>query len=63
MSDRKINARILGKIIENSIKDEILKDFLVNLIYTETDNSKGWHWRSEYKSCVDESIKKMEKIQ
>jgi hypothetical protein len=57
MSDRSINPEIIGKTIENTKGDNVMKNFIVGLIYLEGDNNPGWHWKNEYKKKVEEASK------
>ncbi len=53
MSSVKINERILEGITKNSGGDEVIKDFLINLIYGEADHSGQWWWKDAYKKLID----------
>jgi hypothetical protein len=61
VSERKLNPRILDKVRENSEGDDAIRDFLVDLIYEEAENSFGWHWRETYNQKVGEYSKKWRK--
>lgn len=52
MTSRKINPQILDKIRENSEGDDVVADFLVDLIYEEVQHSPGWWWRKDYEEKV-----------
>jgi len=54
MSSVKINERILEGITKNSGGDEVIKDFLINLIYEEADHpGQWWRWKDTYKKLID----------
>jgi len=53
MSSVKINERILEGITKNSGGDEVIKDFLINLIYEEADHPGQWWWKDTYKKLID----------
>jgi len=50
MGDGKINERILKGIRENSKTDNVISDFLIDLIYEETKHP-GW-WKEIYKKKI-----------
>lgn len=52
MNDGNINERILKGIRENSGNDEVISNFLIDLLYEEA-KQPGW-WRDIYKKKVEE---------
>ena len=54
MSSVKINERILEGIRENSGGDEVIENFLIDLIYQEADRPGQWWWKETYRKLVDE---------
>jgi len=53
MSSVKINERILEGITKNSVGNEVIKNFLIDLIYEEADHPGQWWWKDTYKKLID----------
>jgi hypothetical protein len=53
MSGVKINEQILEGIRENSGGNEVIKNFLIDLIYEEADHPGQWWWKETYRKGVD----------
>lgn len=56
MGNGKINERILKGIRENSKKDTIISDFLIDLVCEET-NQPGW-WKEIYRKKIQQYSEK-----
>ena len=52
MSDAKINPKILTTIRQNSQGDDLVADFLKELVYEEAEHTPGWWWRKTYRKKV-----------
>ena len=50
MSERKIDSKMIETLRQNSKNDDVIADFLIDLIYEEVDNSPAWHWKNVYKN-------------
>lgn len=60
MSDGKINEAILKGIRENCENDEVISEFLVDLIYEEAEHPGGqWRWKDNYKKKIEQYSEKM----
>lgn len=60
MSDGRINEAILKGIRENSENDEVISEFLVDLIYEEAEHPGGqWRWKDNYKKKIEQYAEKM----
>lgn len=59
MSDSRLNPRIF-QVLKEKCDDEIVTEFLNDILITETDNDKGWWFREYYNDKLDKYIKKME---
>jgi len=57
MSDSRLNPRIF-QVLKEKCDDEIVTEFLNDILITETDNDKGWWFREYYNDKLDEYIKK-----
>ena len=53
MCSTKINERILEGIRESCEGDEVMRSFLVQLIYEEADRPGQWRWKETYRKLVD----------
>ena len=47
------SERILRKIEENSKDDEIIADFLKDLLLEELEHSERWWWKEKYKEKIE----------
>lgn len=47
------SERILRKIEENSKDDEIIADFLKDLLLEELEHSERWWWKETYKEKIE----------
>ena len=56
MSNRQINEKILKQI--RTIDDRIISDFLITLIYDESEHSEKWWWKDSYKKRIEEESEK-----
>lgn len=58
MSDGKINEQIIKWIRKNSGNDEVISNFLFDLLYEEVEHPGQFWWRDTYKKKIKEYIKK-----
>lgn len=54
MGSAKINERILEGIRGSCEGDEVMRTFLIQLVYEEADHPGQWWWKETYKKLVDE---------
>jgi len=52
MNESSINEQILKWIKENSKNDEVLENFLKELIYEEIKRAGQWKWKDIYREKV-----------
>lgn len=52
MSAGKINPQVVKKVRENSEGDEVVAEFLIDLIYKEAEHGPGWWWSRTYRKKV-----------
>lgn len=50
-----INNRILDGITKNC-KDEIVKDFLIDILFEEAEFSGKAHWKKHYKKTLNKHL-------
>jgi hypothetical protein len=56
MSGVKINERILNSIRENSNNDNIIEQFLIDLVYEEASHRGQWRWKDTYNKLIDKYL-------
>ena len=47
-----INPEILKKVRENSDGDQVVAEFIIELIYEEVEHRPGWWWKRTYRKKV-----------
>lgn len=47
-SERKIDLQMIKELRKNSEGDDVIADFLTDLIYEESNNSARWRWKKSY---------------
>jgi hypothetical protein len=52
MTDGRINKRILSALKHQSQDDEVIHQFLVDLIYDEVEHPGHWRWKGSYTAKV-----------
>ena len=54
---RKESQKRLKEIKENS-KDQVITEFLIDLVYTEAEHAGQWWWKETYKRKIKEYFEK-----
>ena len=62
MSIGRINERILREIRESSKNDEVIANFLIDLLYEEAEHPGQWWWKNIYKKKIKQYSEKWGKI-
>jgi len=58
MSEGRINEEVLRVLQEHTGGDEVIKNFLVDLIYEESAHGKKWKFSKIYLDKIDKYSKK-----
>ena len=62
MTQGKVNDLIIKAIKENSQGDELINEFLINLIFEEAEHAGAtWHWKQRYRNRISSDADKWRK--
>ena len=54
MTDRRISVNILQAIDETAKGRHLIREILRELLYTEVERGRNWHWKDVYQKTIQE---------
>jgi hypothetical protein len=60
MTQGKINEEVLKVLHDKTKENEILRDFLIDLIFAEREQVGRWHFKKYYQEKIEEYVQKKE---
>jgi hypothetical protein len=58
MSKEIINEEVLKVLNEKTANKENIRNFLIDLIFLEREQARGWHFKRRYQEILDKYTKK-----
>lgn len=53
-----LNEELIRSINDASEKDEVIRDFLINLVFEEAEHPDRWWWNRTYREKVEDHVKR-----